>query len=145
MQKWQGFADNGACPVDPTGDKTPLITKTALLLLGSGRADGFCISGHKIKRPADLSIVRRLGGFSCCKITHYFSNCNFFIIFSQNPKAGKNFNFYQVFSRFPNCKIGIKELSLRLHHTNGTAPEPPHSHPNRRHQGQGRLRKGRSQ
>ncbi len=33
MRKRRGFADNGACPVDPTGDKTPLITKSALLLL----------------------------------------------------------------------------------------------------------------
>jgi len=27
---------------------------------------------HKIKRPADLSIAKRLGGFSCCKNTNNF-------------------------------------------------------------------------
>ena len=33
----------------------------------------FWVSCHnKIKRPADLSIVKRLGGFSWCKDTHYF-------------------------------------------------------------------------
>ena len=33
---------------------------------------------HKIKRPADLSIVKRLGGFSCCKSTNNFSSRNGF-------------------------------------------------------------------
>ena len=41
MWKWRGFADNGACPIDPTGGGTcrkegqaPLITESALLLFG---------------------------------------------------------------------------------------------------------------
>ena len=40
MRKWRGFADNGACPVVPTGGETcrkegqaPLITESALSLL----------------------------------------------------------------------------------------------------------------
>ena len=34
MRKWQGFADNGACPVDHTDGETSPITKSALPLLG---------------------------------------------------------------------------------------------------------------
>ena len=34
MRKWQGFADNGTCPVDLTCGETSPITKSALSLLG---------------------------------------------------------------------------------------------------------------
>ena len=31
------------------------------------------------KRPADLSIVKRLGGFSCCKDTTFFITVKYFV------------------------------------------------------------------
>ena len=55
MRKWRGFADNGACPVGPTGGgtcrkegKALLRMESALLLLGfpwEGRADVFFLLG----------------------------------------------------------------------------------------------------
>ena len=42
------------------------------------RAECFCVMCHKIKRPADLSIAKRLGGFSCCKNTNIFPSRNHF-------------------------------------------------------------------
>ena len=50
MQKSRGFADNGACPVGPTGGGTcrkegqaPLITESALSLLGESlEGEGGC-------------------------------------------------------------------------------------------------------
>jgi hypothetical protein len=47
MRKWRGFADNGACPIDPTGGeicrkegKVLLIMKSALLLFGENLGVG---------------------------------------------------------------------------------------------------------
>ena len=47
MRKWRGFADNGACPIDPTGGGTcwkegqaSLITESALSLLGENLGVG---------------------------------------------------------------------------------------------------------
>lgn len=69
MQRWQGFADNGACPVDPAGRKTcqkkgkvKPIMKTALPFLGKileWKGSWFCVESYSSKPSSHINRHRQ--------------------------------------------------------------------------------------